>query len=114
VKGEFFVCFLAFSLLNLPFLLDIIGIFLVGLPEGVHKALKEAFEGFCSKNVAGSTSAELMANFCDNPLKKVRLGVLDQTLSNRSDGEVHLFVSIGLRGVEDSGKVCPRHTCCYV
>lgn len=37
-----------------------------------HKALKEAFEGFCNKNVAGSTSAELMANFCDNILKKVR------------------------------------------
>lgn len=36
-----------------------------------HKALKEAFEGFCNKNVAGSTSAELMANFCDNLLKKV-------------------------------------------
>eukprot|EP00879_Flechtneria_rotunda_P016569 GHRR01017338.1.p1 GENE.GHRR01017338.1~~GHRR01017338.1.p1 ORF type:complete len:536 (+),score=207.96 GHRR01017338.1:206-1813(+) len=35
-----------------------------------HKALKEAFEGFCNKNVAGSTSAELMANFCDNLLKK--------------------------------------------
>lgn len=35
-----------------------------------HKALKEAFEGFCNKNVAGSTSAELMANFCDNILKK--------------------------------------------
>jgi hypothetical protein len=37
-----------------------------------HKALKEAFEGFCNKNVAGSTSAELMANFCDNLLKKVQ------------------------------------------
>lgn len=36
-----------------------------------HKALKEAFEAFCNKNVAGSTSAELMANFCDNLLKKV-------------------------------------------
>uniref|UniRef100_A0A383WLY6 Cullin family profile domain-containing protein n=1 Tax=Tetradesmus obliquus TaxID=3088 RepID=A0A383WLY6_TETOB len=35
-----------------------------------HKALKEAFEGFCNKAVAGSTSAELMANFCDNLLKK--------------------------------------------
>ncbi|WIA23650.1 hypothetical protein OEZ85_000353 [Tetradesmus obliquus] len=35
-----------------------------------HKALKEAFEGFCNKAVAGSTSAELMANFCDNLPKK--------------------------------------------
>lgn len=40
-----------------------------------HKALKEAFEGFCNKNVAGSTSAELMANFCDNLLKKVGVWV---------------------------------------
>eukprot|EP00192_Tetraselmis_astigmatica_P006584 CAMPEP_0117662932 /NCGR_PEP_ID=MMETSP0804-20121206/8315_1 /TAXON_ID=1074897 /ORGANISM="Tetraselmis astigmatica, Strain CCMP880" /LENGTH=747 /DNA_ID=CAMNT_0005469861 /DNA_START=284 /DNA_END=2527 /DNA_ORIENTATION=+ len=35
-----------------------------------HKALKEAFEAFCNKNVTGSSSAELMANFCDNLLKK--------------------------------------------
>lgn len=35
-----------------------------------HKALKEAFEAFCNKGVAGSTSAELFANFCDNLLKK--------------------------------------------
>lgn len=37
-----------------------------------HKALKEAFESFCNKQVAGSSSAELMANFCDNLLKKAR------------------------------------------
>lgn len=36
-----------------------------------HKALKEAFEFFCNKNVAGSSTAELMANFCDNLLRKV-------------------------------------------
>eukprot|EP00271_Cylindrocystis_brebissonii_P012999 TRINITY_DN32537_c0_g1_i1.p1 TRINITY_DN32537_c0_g1~~TRINITY_DN32537_c0_g1_i1.p1 ORF type:complete len:749 (-),score=177.31 TRINITY_DN32537_c0_g1_i1:795-3041(-) len=35
-----------------------------------HKALKEAFEVFCNKVVAGSTSAELLATFCDNLLKK--------------------------------------------
>ncbi|XP_028804231.1 cullin-1 isoform X1 [Neltuma alba] len=35
-----------------------------------HKALKEAFEIFCNKNVAGSSSAELLATFCDNVLKK--------------------------------------------
>lgn len=35
-----------------------------------HKALKEAFETFCNKQVAGSSSAELLANFCDNLLKK--------------------------------------------
>lgn len=36
-----------------------------------HKALKEAFESFCNKAVAGCTSAELMATFCNNLLKKV-------------------------------------------
>ena len=35
-----------------------------------HKALKEAFEVFCNKGVGGSTFAELLANFCDNLLKK--------------------------------------------
>lgn len=35
-----------------------------------HKALKEAFEVFCNKVVAGSSSAELLATFCDNILKK--------------------------------------------
>ena len=33
--------------------------------------MQEAFEAFCNKNVAGSSSAELMASFCDNLLKKV-------------------------------------------
>lgn len=35
-----------------------------------HKALKEAFEVFCNKGVAQSSSAELLATFCDNLLKK--------------------------------------------
>jgi len=35
-----------------------------------HKALKEAFENFCDKQVANSTSAEMLASFCDNLLKK--------------------------------------------
>ncbi|KAE8009557.1 hypothetical protein FH972_005988 [Carpinus fangiana] len=35
-----------------------------------HKALKEAFEVFCNKTVSGSSSAELLASFCDNILKK--------------------------------------------
>ncbi|KAG2697365.1 hypothetical protein I3760_07G102200 [Carya illinoinensis] len=35
-----------------------------------HKALKEAFEVFCNKAVSGSSSAELLATFCDNILKK--------------------------------------------
>ncbi|KAI3809476.1 hypothetical protein L1987_25452 [Smallanthus sonchifolius] len=39
----------------------------VGLQE---QALKEAFEIFCNMGVAGSSSAELPATFCDNILKK--------------------------------------------
>ncbi|KAH7292948.1 hypothetical protein KP509_28G004800 [Ceratopteris richardii] len=35
-----------------------------------HKALKEAFEVFCNKGVAGNSNAELLATFCDNLLKK--------------------------------------------
>ncbi|CDP03526.1 unnamed protein product [Coffea canephora] len=35
-----------------------------------HKALKDAFEVFCNKVVAGSSSAELLASYCDNILKK--------------------------------------------
>ena len=47
-----------------------------------HKALKEAFEFFCNKNVAGSSTAELMANFCDNLLRKVCMDVSQLTLPN--------------------------------
>ncbi|KAF9595882.1 hypothetical protein IFM89_005368 [Coptis chinensis] len=35
-----------------------------------HKAHKEAFEVFCNKSVAGSSSAEILSTFCDNILKK--------------------------------------------
>ncbi|CAH1441220.1 unnamed protein product [Lactuca virosa] len=35
-----------------------------------HKALKEAFQIFCNKGIAGSSSAELLATFCDDILKK--------------------------------------------
>uniref|UniRef100_A0A6V7QQE6 Cullin family profile domain-containing protein n=1 Tax=Ananas comosus var. bracteatus TaxID=296719 RepID=A0A6V7QQE6_ANACO len=34
-----------------------------------HKALREACEFFCNKNIMGSSSAELLASFCDNALK---------------------------------------------
>ncbi len=43
-----------------------------GTRTHVRRVLQEAFEAFCNKSVAGSTSAELMASFCDNLLKKVR------------------------------------------
>lgn len=35
-----------------------------------HMAIKEAFEVFCHKDVAGSTGAELLASYCDSLLKK--------------------------------------------
>ncbi|KAH0663640.1 hypothetical protein KY285_028626 [Solanum tuberosum] len=35
-----------------------------------EQALKEAFEVFCNKIVAGCSSAELLASYCDNILKK--------------------------------------------
>jgi cullin 1 len=35
-----------------------------------HKALKEAFESFCNKQVTGASVAELMASFCDTLLRK--------------------------------------------
>lgn len=47
--------------------------FVHGCFEGTsifHKALKEAFEVFCNKNILSSTSAEMLASFCDNLLKK--------------------------------------------
>lgn len=34
------------------------------------KALKEAFEDVCNKNVSGSSSAELLASFCNTILTK--------------------------------------------
>ncbi|KAJ8499127.1 hypothetical protein OPV22_009679 [Ensete ventricosum] len=36
----------------------------------LNKALKEAFEVFCNKSVASSSSPEMLASFCDNVLKK--------------------------------------------
>ncbi|KAL6884673.1 hypothetical protein ACP4OV_010609 [Aristida adscensionis] len=35
-----------------------------------HKALKEAFEVVCNKDVAGCSSAEMFATYCDNILRK--------------------------------------------
>uniref|UniRef100_A0A0D9Y8K8 Cullin family profile domain-containing protein n=1 Tax=Oryza glumipatula TaxID=40148 RepID=A0A0D9Y8K8_9ORYZ len=35
-----------------------------------HKALKEAFEVFCNKDVVGCSSAELFAAYCDSILKR--------------------------------------------
>ncbi|KAK9086504.1 hypothetical protein Syun_028898 [Stephania yunnanensis] len=45
-----------------------------------HKALREAFEVFCNKTVGGSSSAELLATFCDTILKKIRSEMLNNAI----------------------------------
>ncbi|CAN8311054.1 unnamed protein product [Cochlearia groenlandica] len=60
-----------------------------------HKAMKEAFEIFCNKKVAGSTSAELLATFCDNLLKKGGIEKLsDEAVEVMLDNVVKLLVYI--------------------
>ncbi|KAL0700582.1 hypothetical protein Bca4012_056704 [Brassica carinata] len=54
-----------------------------------HKALKEAFEIFCNKKVAERSSAELLANFCDNLLKKS--GKSDEAIEATTDNVVKLL-----------------------
>ena len=43
---------------------------LISYPPPHPQALKEAFEVFCNKGVSANSSAELLATFCDNILKK--------------------------------------------
>ena len=38
--------------------------------SSMHKALKDAHESFCNKAVAQTSTAELLANYCDHLLKK--------------------------------------------
>ncbi|XP_013586607.1 PREDICTED: cullin-1-like isoform X2 [Brassica oleracea var. oleracea] len=54
-----------------------------------HKALKEAFKVFCNKKVGGSSSAELLANFCDSLLKKS--GKSDEAIEATVDNVVKLL-----------------------
>ncbi|KAF8111551.1 hypothetical protein N665_0074s0080 [Sinapis alba] len=58
-----------------------------------HKALKEAFEIFCNKKVAGSSSAELLATFCDNLFKKAAndKSYDDSTIESTIDSVVKLL-----------------------
>eukprot|EP00955_Chlamydomonas_euryale_P100750 365303-Chlamydomonas_euryale.AAC.37 len=64
-----------------------------------HKALKEAFESFCNKNVAGTSSAELMASFCDNLLKKGGSEKLtDEALEETLEKVVKLLAYISDKG----------------
>ncbi|CAL5437154.1 unnamed protein product [Camellia sinensis] len=60
-----------------------------------HKALKEAFEVFCNKNVSGFSSAELLASFCDNILKKGGSEKLsDEAIEDTLDKVVKLLAYI--------------------
>jgi len=59
------------------------------LLTGVKQALKEAFEVFLNKAVAGCSSAELLAAFCDNLLKKGGSEKLSDEAIEDSLDEVH-------------------------
>ncbi|KAL3626116.1 Cullin-1 [Castilleja foliolosa] len=61
-----------------------------------HKALKDAFEVFCNKSVAGSSSAELLATYCDNLLKKGGTERLsDEAIEDTLEKVVRLLAYIG-------------------
>lgn len=36
----------------------------------MHRALREAFESFCNRQIAGTSTAELMASYADLQLRK--------------------------------------------
>ncbi|KAK4265730.1 hypothetical protein QN277_026747 [Acacia crassicarpa] len=60
-----------------------------------HKALKEAFEVFYDKGVAGGSIAELLASICDNILKKGKSGILsEEAIEETLEKVVKLFVYI--------------------
>ncbi|GJZ80517.1 cullin-1-like protein [Tanacetum coccineum] len=61
-----------------------------------HKALKEAFEIFCNKTVAGCSSAELLSAYCDNILKKGGSEKLsDEAIEETLDKvvKIHAYIS---------------------
>lgn len=72
------------------------------------QALKEAFEIFCNKGVAGSFSAELLATFCDNILKKggsekLSDEAVEETLEKVYSGTFcYLGYNFGLHQIVDS------------
>ncbi|TVU20871.1 hypothetical protein EJB05_30472 [Eragrostis curvula] len=60
-----------------------------------HKALREAFEVVCSKDVAGCTSAELFASYCDSILRKGGIVKLsDEAIEENLDTVVKLITYI--------------------
>ncbi|KAF8676431.1 hypothetical protein HU200_046981 [Digitaria exilis] len=60
-----------------------------------HKALKEAFEVVCNKDVAGCTCAELFASYCDSILKKGGIEKLsDEAIEENLDKVVKILTYI--------------------
>uniref|UniRef100_A0A3Q7EZL6 Cullin-1 n=1 Tax=Solanum lycopersicum TaxID=4081 RepID=A0A3Q7EZL6_SOLLC len=63
-----------------------------------HKAFEETFEIFCNKGVAGRSSTELLATFCDHILKrggseKLRDDAIEETLEKeKADNRFYLQV----------------------
>ncbi|KAK1385178.1 Cullin-1 [Heracleum sosnowskyi] len=59
-----------------------------------HKALKEAFEVVCNKKVSGSSSAELLASFCNNILTKGASDMTYEAVEETLDKVVKLLAYI--------------------
>lgn len=75
----------------------------------MHKALKDAFECFCNKQVGSSQTPELMANFCDTLLRKgggERLS--DEEMEATLDKVCRLLVYINDRDMFGCATTC----CC--
>lgn len=54
------------------------------LQFNVQQALRNAFEAFCNKSVAGSSSAEYLASFCDRNLKSENKNLSYETIEETS------------------------------
>ncbi|PWA56190.1 cullin [Artemisia annua] len=71
-----------------------------------HKALKEAFEVFCNKSVAGCSTAELLSAYCDNIHKKGGTEKLsDEAIEETLDKIDHLEVKASMWWTIDDGFV---------
>lgn len=80
--------------------------------------MKEAFEIFCNKTVAGSSSAELLATFCDNILKKGGSEKLSDEAIEDTLEKVHLcvklFLLISFWASEIDPEICNVVTGCQI
>lgn len=74
----------------------------------------QAFDVFCNKGVSGSSSAELLASFCDNILKKgCNERLSDQEIENALEKDLlHHLVMPLLHWIRRQGSA-PGLCCCY-